>query len=142
MTLEATDVAASVAASVPFEMILPERQFTKPLARALVEQRKKLLADDRYRAEVVMALEAITYEPEGFIDDASIYLNLSLGRAPLAARRHARPGLKTSIDQLWQIALRIEDGTLSDGRAPREGLAGQARQKPSKTALPMKRSSS
>ena len=113
MTLEATDVAGQIGRSVPFEMILPERQFTKPLARAVVEQRKKLITDDRYRPEVIMALEAITYEPEGFIDDASIYLNLRSVVHRLGLD-DSRQGLNSAIDQLWQIALRIEDGTLSD----------------------------
>ena len=30
---------------MPYEFVLPERTFTKPLARAVVEQRKKLVRD-------------------------------------------------------------------------------------------------
>lgn len=113
LTLEATDVAGQVGRSPGFEMILPERQFTKPLARAIVEQRKKLLEDSRYRQNVVFALDALTLEPEGFIDDARIYLGLRTARHRLMSDR-SRAGFKSVIDQLWQVALRIEDGSLSD----------------------------
>ena len=113
MTLEATDVAGQVGRSPGFEMILPERQFTQPLARAVVEQRKKLMDDSRHRPSVLVALDALTMEPEGFIDDARIYLGLRTAYHRLRNSR-SRATLKSVVDQLWQIALRIEDGTLSD----------------------------
>jgi len=113
MTLEAKDVAGQVGHSPGFEMILPERKFTKPLARAIVEQRKKLLEDGRYKPAVIVALDALTLEPEGFIDDLRVYLGLRTASYRLQSDR-TRAGLKSVIDQLWQIALRIEDGSLSD----------------------------
>jgi len=113
MTLEAKDVAGQVGKSPGFEMILPERHFTKPLARAIVEQRKKLLEDSRYRPVVLTALDALTLEPDGFIDDTKVYLGLRTVFHRLKNDR-SRAGLSSVIDQLWQIALRIEDGNLSD----------------------------
>lgn len=113
MTLEATDVAGQVGRSPGFEMILPERQFTQPLARAIVEQRRKLMDDSRHRRSVLLALDALTAEPEGFIDDLKIYLGLRTAYHRLNNGR-SRAAHKSVVDQLWQIALRIEDGTLSD----------------------------
>jgi uncharacterized protein (TIGR02302 family) len=113
MTLEATDVAGQVGRSPGFEMILPERQFTKPLARAVVEQRKKLLEDTRYRPTVVFALDALTLAPDTFMEDSRVYLGLRTARHRLMNDR-SRAGMKSVVDQLWQIALRIEDGNLSD----------------------------
>jgi uncharacterized protein (TIGR02302 family) len=113
MTLEARDVAGQIGRSPGFEMILPERNFTKPLARAVVEQRKKLLEDPRYRALVAKALDALTMEPDGFIDDPKIYLGLRTAYHRLNNDR-TRAGFNSVVDQLWQIALRIEDGNLSD----------------------------
>ncbi|WP_334150277.1 TIGR02302 family protein [Hyphomicrobium sp.] len=113
MTLEAKDVAGQIGQSPGFEMILPERQFTQPLARAIVEQRKKLMEDSRYRPTVVFALDALTLEPDGFIDDPRVYLGLRTARYRLLSDR-SRAGTKSVVDQLWQIALRIEDGNLSD----------------------------
>lgn len=113
MTLEATDVAGQVGQSPGLEMILPERQFTQPLARAVVEQRRKLMDDSRHRPQVLMALDALTMEPEGFIDDTHVYLGLRTAYHRLHNNR-SRASLRSVVDQLWQIALRIEDGTLSD----------------------------
>ena len=113
MTLTAKDAAGQIGKSAGFEMILPERKFTKPLARAVVEQRKKLMDDSRYRTQVVAALDALTLEPEGFIEDTKVYLGLRTARHRLRIDR-SRAGFKSVIDQLWQIALRIEDGSLSD----------------------------
>jgi len=113
MTLEAKDVAGQTGRSVPFEMMLPERRFTKPLARAVAEQRRKLLDDSRYWPVVVTALDALTLEPDGFIDDLRVYLGLRSVYHRLGLDR-SRAGMKSAIDQLWQIALRIEDGSLSD----------------------------
>ena len=45
MTLVARDQAGQAGMSEPYEFVLPERNFTKPLAKAVVEQRKKLVRD-------------------------------------------------------------------------------------------------
>ena len=113
MTLEATDVAGQVGRSEPFELVLPQRVFKKPLARAIVEQRRKLVEDSRNRKAVERALAALTIEPEGFIDDVQVYLGLRSAYYRLQ-RDETRPGLNSVIDQLWNVALRVEDGDLSD----------------------------
>ena len=45
MTLVARDQAGQSGESVPYEFVLPERNFTKPLAKAVVEQRKRLVRE-------------------------------------------------------------------------------------------------
>lgn len=113
MTLEAKDVAGQTGRSEPIELVLPEKRFTKPLALAVVEQRRKLIEDHRYRGQVRTALDALTLAPEGFIDDIRIYLGLRTVYHRLENDR-TRAGMRSIIQQLWQIALRIEDGDLSD----------------------------
>lgn len=113
LTLEATDVAGQVGRSPTIEIVLPERRFTKPLARAVVEQRGKLMDDHRYRDQVITALDAFTMEPEGFIDDIRVYLGLRTASYRLQGDR-SREGMKSVIDQLWDVALKIEDGDLSE----------------------------
>ena len=113
MTLEAADVAGQVGRSGSIEMVLPERRFTKPLARAVVEQRRKLLDDPRFRGQVMRALDALTLEPETSIDDIRVYLGLRSAYHRLAHDRSGA-GMTSVIEQLWHIALRIEDGSLSD----------------------------
>lgn len=113
LTLEARDVAGNIGRSKPMRMVLPKRRFKKPLARAVVEQRAKLLDDPRYRPQVMRALEALTLEPEGFIDSTSVYLGLRTAYYDLG-RDRSRAGLKSVTDGLWELALWIEDGDLSD----------------------------
>jgi uncharacterized protein (TIGR02302 family) len=113
MSLEATDGAGQVGESEPLELKLPQRVFRKPLARAIVEQRRKLVMDSRHRDKVVLALDALTLAPDGFIDDVQVYLGLRTALYRLQ-RDKTRPGLDSVIEQLWNVALRIEDGDLSD----------------------------
>lgn len=113
MTLEATDAAGQTGTSKPIEMELPQRIFMKPFARAIVEQRRKLVEDSRNSSRVVQALDALTMEPESFIEDVQVYLGLRTAGYRLQ-RDNTRPGLDSVIEQLWDVALRIEDGDLSD----------------------------
>ena len=111
--LEATDVAGQVGRSEAIELTLPARTFRKPLARAVIEQRRKLAEDSRNRPAVVRALDALTIEPEGFIDDVATYLSMRSVYHRIE-RDNARAAVSSAVDQLWDIALKIEDGTLSD----------------------------
>jgi len=113
LTLEAKDVAGNIGRSEPVKLVLPQRQFQKPLARAVIEQRAKLMDDPRYVPLVKRALEALTLEPEGFIDSTSVYLGMRAAIRGLE-RDTSRAGLKSVTDGMWELALRIEDGDLSD----------------------------
>src|SRR5690606_26999086 len=55
------------------------------------------------------ALDALTFEPEGFIEDHNVYLGLRSVYHRLF-QDSSREGLRSSVDQLWHVALRIEDG--------------------------------
>ncbi|CAA2136565.1 hypothetical protein HYPP_00037 [Hyphomicrobium sp. ghe19] len=110
--LEATDVGGQVGRSEPIEIVLPSRRFKNPLARALVEQRRYLAEDSRNRPKVVRALDALTMEPQGFITDDGVYLGLRAIYHRLD-RQETRAVLNESIAELWQIALKVEDGALS-----------------------------
>lgn len=95
------------------EVQIPERPFTKPLARALVEQRRNLALDANAKDDVHKALSALMIAPERFTPEASVYLGLRTA----ATRVHIAKTddeLRDVIDYLWEIAVLIEDGTLSD----------------------------
>ena len=62
---------------------------------------------------VAKALDALTTEPEGFIDDLQVFLGLRSAYWRLQ-REDTRANRNSVIAQLWHIALRIEDGDLSD----------------------------
>ena len=70
LTLTAKDQAGNEGRSEPFDMRLPERLFTKPLARALIEQRRTLALDANQRPQVSDALEALLIAPELFMPDS------------------------------------------------------------------------
>src|SRR5207247_4762446 len=60
MTLVARDEGNNEGRSAPHELRLPERPFVKPLARALVEQRRSLALDAGAKIQVLTALDALT----------------------------------------------------------------------------------
>ena len=55
VTLEARDQAEQTGRSEPHKLVLPERKFEKPLAKALIEQRKKLVDRPDLRTRVARA---------------------------------------------------------------------------------------
>ena len=126
LTLVAKDLAGQSGRSAPIEIVLPERRFTKPLARAVVEQRRKLAEDPRDRLQVARALDALTLEPEEFIEDLQVFLGLRSAYWRLQ-RETTRSARNSVMAQLWSIALRIEDGNLTDAeralRAAQERLS-------------------
>jgi uncharacterized protein (TIGR02302 family) len=113
LTLLARDLAGQVGKSETIEVTLPERRFTKPLARAVVEQRRRLVEDSRDRIMVAKAIDALTTEPEGFIDDLQVFLGLRSAYHRLHGE-DTRANHNSVIAQLWHVAVRIEDGDLSD----------------------------
>lgn len=114
MSLKAKDVAGQTGVSPGIEIVLPERKFTKPLAKAVIEQRRKLFDNpNARRREVTLALNALTTDPQEFFEDTRVYLNLRSVFHRLQ-RSGAPDDVKQSIDQLWHTALRIEEGDLSD----------------------------
>jgi uncharacterized protein (TIGR02302 family) len=113
MTLVARDQAGQMGESAPHEFVLPERNFTKPLAKAVVEQRKKLVRDPTAPEGVANALEALTLGGDKVIDDSTVYL--ALRNAYWRLRTDvSRDSIASVVDQLWSTALRIEEGDLPE----------------------------
>ena len=113
MTLTARDQAQQVGSSEPYPLVLPARHFTKPLAKAVVEQRRNLVLDPNQATRVARALDALTIGDEKAIDDRTVYLSLRNAYWRLN-NDVSRSSIKTVADQLWSTALRIEDGDLPE----------------------------
>ena len=113
MTLVARDQAGQEGVSDPYEFVLPERKFTKPLAKAVIEQRKKLVRDPDAASEVGRAIAALTIGGERVIKDSVVYLSLRNTYWRLQSDP-SRDGLSSVVQQLWNVALRIEDGDLPE----------------------------
>ena len=113
LTLTAKDEAGNEGKSEPFDMRLPERLFTKPLARALIEQRRILALDANQNAQVYTALDALMIAPEVFTPEVGHYLGLySVARQLEAARTDE--ALREVVASLWSLAVTIEDGDITD----------------------------
>jgi uncharacterized protein (TIGR02302 family) len=124
MTLAARDQAGQVGLSEPYEFILPDRNFTKPLARAVVEQRKKLVREPDSVERVAIALDALTIGEERAIPDKSVYLALRDAYWRLDTDQSPE-AIASVVSQLWDLALRIEDGNIPE--AERDVKAAQDR---------------
>ena len=116
MTLSAADEGGNEGRSDPFDMRLPERPFTKPMARALVEQRRILALDAETKPRVLTALDALGMAPEVFKIEAGIYLGLRSIYWQLT-RAKSDDALRDVVARLWDMAVQIEDGNVSDAEA-------------------------
>jgi uncharacterized protein (TIGR02302 family) len=114
LTLTAKDQAGNEGRSEPFDMRLPERLFTKPVARALIEQRRTLALDANQRYQVNDALEALLIAPELFMaEQTGHYLGLrSVARELEMARTD--DALREVVASMWALAVTIEDGDITD----------------------------
>ncbi|NVN88132.1 MAG: TIGR02302 family protein [Rhodopseudomonas sp.] len=113
LTLTAKDEAGNKGKSEPFSMRLPERLFTKPLARALIEQRRILALDANQNAQVYTALDALMIAPEAFTPEAGQYLGLYTVTNQLE-RARTDDQLRDVVASLWSLAVTIEDGDITD----------------------------
>jgi uncharacterized protein (TIGR02302 family) len=112
MTLVARDEAGNEGRSEPNELTLPQRIFVKPIARALIEQRRILALDAETRPLVLAALDALTIAPERFTPEVAIYLGL---RSIYHDLSHAKTddALRDVVARMWDMALQLEDGNVS-----------------------------
>jgi uncharacterized protein (TIGR02302 family) len=115
MTLVARDEGGNEGKSEPFSFRLPERFFSKPLARALVEQRRNLALDVGARPLVITALDALAIAPEKYTPEAGIYLGLRTIFWSLV-RAKTDDDMRDVAARLWQMAVGIEDGDISDAQ--------------------------
>jgi uncharacterized protein (TIGR02302 family) len=124
LTLLAKDEAEQEGRSDSLDFTLPQRPFTKPLAKALVEQRRVIVLDPDDRKRVQVALDALLIEPERFTPQWGVFMGLRVAAERLRAAKNDADLLEVA-EWLWAMALQIEDGDLSD--AERELRAAQER---------------
>ncbi len=116
LVLTAKDDAGNEGRSNPYELTLPERIFVNPLARSLIEQRRDLALDAEARDRVLIALDALTIAPEKFVPEVPVYLALR-GVVWNLASAKSDEDLRGVVKRLWETAVQIEDGNLSDAEA-------------------------
>ncbi len=116
MTLTARDEANNEGTSAPHEFRLPQRIFVKPLARAIVEQRRDLALDADSRDRVLIALDALAIAPEQFTPEMGTYLGLRSLYWTLA-QANTDDGLRDVVQAMWNFATTLEEGNVSDAEA-------------------------
>ncbi len=111
---EAEDQAGQTFVGEAITFSLPERPFTHPTARALVEQRRLLTENPGHAPHTGAVLGRLSLDaPTLLNDDLTVFLALQSARQTL---RHPRFNLGEVQDLLWNSALRLEEGSLSSAR--------------------------
>ena len=110
LLLDATDLVGQKGTSDSIVIVLPERTFNHPVARAIIATRKKLNGIERKVVrEVVSDIEQIAERPAHFYEDTVVFLALVIARSRLL--HDASPKSVGAVQRLlWDAALRIEDG--------------------------------
>ncbi len=117
LELHARDAADQSGSSPVEEIILPGRRFFDPMAAAVIEQRRDLLWSPENAARVDQMLRAATHAPEDVFDNMSAYLMVRTALRRLGYAREdelTKAEIEDVAEVLWQAALLIEDGSLSD----------------------------
>jgi uncharacterized protein (TIGR02302 family) len=110
--LLAVDGLKQLGKSQPVRLVLPERVFVHPVARAIIEERKKLANQPERRRSVMQGLSEIASAPEAFAHDSVVYLALAAARSRLIYDA-GEASIDPVLGLLWDTALRLEDGKLS-----------------------------
>jgi uncharacterized protein (TIGR02302 family) len=110
--LVATDAIGQTGESERVKMNLPERKFTHPVARAIIDQRKELVRDPASHEAVAEILTDLNKRPALYGDDTVVYLALRLSSLRLRFDDTAA-AVAAVVPLLWDTALRIEDGRMS-----------------------------
>ncbi|RLP23947.1 TIGR02302 family protein [Mesorhizobium sp. YM1C-6-2] len=112
LTLKAKDAAGQEASSETKTFVMPEKIFTNPLARAVVEHGKIFSLDTNRKQDTLNLIDAITIRPEDTFENPSHYLGIMAGRTQLEMAATDEQ-LREVADYMWEMALSIEDGDLS-----------------------------
>ena len=121
LNLFAVDGAGQEGQGPRLRFVLPERPFSHPVARAIVEERKTLRWDGRKAA--ADRLDDIAAGAELYDGDPAVTLALTVASLRLRRAERAGPGLANVRSLLWKTALRLEEGGLA--LADRELRASQ-----------------
>jgi uncharacterized protein (TIGR02302 family) len=127
IVLTASDAAGHKVATAPMRFKMPEREFSKSLAQALVEQRKKLILSPDNVPDVSTMLTALLTYPTEIKGQAGLILNLVNIKAR-TINATATDDVVAVVKDMWPLILAVEDGHLSDLRAELEALKQQLEQ--------------
>lgn len=114
LRLEAEDGAGHKTVSEPLTVTLPERQFENVISRRLIEDRKSLKGNPS-KEKIDAAMRDITdivIRPQFYRNDTVVFLALSMSARRLIYDDEPE-AVRSVIDILWEVALKLEDNGLS-----------------------------
>jgi uncharacterized protein (TIGR02302 family) len=127
MTLVARDEAGNEGRSEATDFQLPQRIFVKPVARALIEQRRILALDAEAKPLVLTALDTLTIAPERFIPETAVFLGLRAIYFDLSSAK-SDDQLREVVARMWEMATQLEDGNVSQAEQALRQAQEQLRQ--------------
>ena len=118
LTFAASDAAGQEGVSAPLAVTLPGKRFFDPVASALIEMRRDLMWTRGNGPRAVQVLRAITHAPETLSINEKAWLRLRVAMRRLEAEAASlSPELRDEVaEELWQIALMVEEGDLNDAK--------------------------
>jgi uncharacterized protein (TIGR02302 family) len=110
----ARDALGQIGASAPVAMTLPERKFYHPVARAIIEQRKRLAQDAGASALLVARrLAQLMTQPDAFDNNITTFMALDFAIKRLTSDPMGKEELADVQQLMWDTALALEDGGIS-----------------------------
>jgi hypothetical protein len=112
LQIVATNKAGKRGASNAVDIVLPERSFFHPIARALIEERKKLMQhpdDEGLRNEIANIMANLAHDGSNYRGDPVVLMALRSGAVRLVLEGSQNAVFSVN-NLLWQAATRIEDG--------------------------------
>ncbi|WP_119305123.1 TIGR02302 family protein [Dongia deserti] len=110
----ARDALDQIGASAPVAMTLPERKFYHPVARAIIEQRKRLAKDGGASAlPVARKLIQLMIQPEAFDNSITTFMALDFAVKRMTSNAMDKEELGSVMQLMWDTALALEDGGVS-----------------------------
>jgi uncharacterized protein (TIGR02302 family) len=110
--LIAKDAPGQKGTSAEASFTLPERQFKNPLARAVLDIRKRLSLHPEDHGQASSDLSALAGAPEAFDNNTAIFLALST-TAALLDRSGEPADIAEAQARLWSLALQLEDDSVA-----------------------------
>jgi len=110
--LLATDAAGQTGRSDAHRLVLPEREFSHPVARKLAAIRMDLLRHSEQTAHAGVEIDTVSRQPAAFDDDLMVFAALRSAYHRLQSDRSGK-AVEEVAEILWETALRLEDGRLS-----------------------------
>ncbi len=114
--LTARDAADQLSEPVTVDVTLPEKVFVRPLAQALIEQRKRLVLDPDKTTDVAAMIDALLIYPAGLTDRSAHLIRLAAIGTHLETSA-TNEDIIVAVNDLWKLALDIEEGSLADAKA-------------------------